>query len=349
MRTALRMGLAAPQLPLLAGGSGHVGRHLLAALAGAGCTRARVLDIRPPTSVPEGLEVDFRHHRLGSDSASPLRSALDGVDCVFNLVTADVQRATEAELRRTNVTGVSELLSGSRAASVAKFVHVSSVAVTDHSVPCINQSEEEALPLRSAYSSPYDAMQREAEDAVVAANAEGFATVALRPGTLVAGPGDIAMRPMLQIPGNVISLEDSALIDVMAATDFCRAMLAASDRLDSPAVAGQAIYVTKGVAIRPHEVAAMLAKELGWNLVLLPTIAQTCIGFGMQVRRGAESLLGGSVSCVTPKDFMRMALTEKTFNNSRAFYTLDFESLISIEEAIEQVVREHKAQQPKSA
>lgn len=342
------MGLAAPRLPLVVGGSGQVGRHMLVALAEAGCENVRVLDVRPPDHTPSGLNVDFRHHRLGGEGSRRLPSILQDVDCVLNLLGADTENATEKELRRTCINGVEELLQGCRSEGVEKFVHASCVAVTDSQKASEHQSEETALPDLNEYTSPYDRALREGEDAVLAANTSGLATVSLRAGNLIAGPWDRVLLPMMkQQPGTVVSLEDSAQADYMAAADFCRAMIAAAERLDSPAVAGQAIFVTKGEAKHPHEVAEELAKLLGWNCVLLPAFAQSAIGFGMQLRRRAWDFLGQESTGVAPADELRSGRVEKTFDNMRALYTLDFESQTSIGDALSEAVAEYREKHPK--
>lgn len=341
-RSAQRLLHAAPQLPLVAGGAGQLGRHLLRALAEAGSPTVRVLDARPPVAPPDGLAVEFARHRLGRDDATSLERALDGVDCVFSLITPDVQHASIKDFTRTNVDGVRNLLRASRAAGAQRFVHVSSVAVTELFTPSIDQNEEKELPSLDEYTLAYDRTKRLGEDAVLSGNTDGFATVSLRPGAILNGPRGFTLRSAFEREGNVVSLEGSALMDYIAAEDLCSAALLAAERLDSPSVAGQAFYVTKGETIRPEDVAQLVAKEMGWQLTLLPPVAQTCIGFGLQVGHAVKSSLGWPVPGVAPHDYLRIASIQKTFDNSRAMHVLNYCSKVSVEEAVSRAVAEYR-------
>jgi len=333
---------AAPQLPLVAGGAGQLGWHLVRALAEAGCPTVRVLDARPPVAPPNGLAVEFARHRLGRDQAASLEHALRGVDCVFSLVTPDVKHATTKDFTRTNVDGVRDLLRASRAAGAQRFVHISSMAVTDLFTPSIEQNEEHELPSLDEYKSAYDRTKRLGEDDVLAGNTDGFATVSLRPGGILSGPQGFTLRACFEREGNVVGLEGSALMDYIAAEDLCSAALLAAERLDSPSVAGQAFYVTKGETVRSDVIAQLVAKEMGWQLTLLPPVAQTCIGFGLQVSHAVKSGFGWPVPGVAPHDFLRIAITEKTFDNSRAIHVLNYRSKVTVEEAVSRAVAEYK-------
>lgn len=293
-----------------------------------------------------GLDVEYTWHTLGRDSPDALAHVLDGVDCVFAMVTADVQNATKEEHLRANAEGVKELVAACQRAGVPRLVHLSSVAVTDHFRPSVDAKEEDPLPAIDEYRSAYDLSKRLGEDAVLAASCPELATVSLRAGGIIAGPWDYAFRAMWDRPGNIVTLEGTEPIDFIAAQDVCRAALLASERLESQAVAGQAFFVSKGEPTRSERMAELVAERLGWQLTKLPALAQTCIGTGMRASRAVKELFGQPVPGVAPHDFMQLARVQQTFDNSKAYHTLGFESKISVEEAVAQVVAEWQASKP---
>jgi len=340
--SAQRLLYAAPQLPLVAGGAGQLGRHLLRALADAGSPTIRVLDARPPVALPDGPPVEFKRYLLGRDGAASLQEALHGVDCVFNLITPDVQHATTRDFTLTNVDGVRDLLRTSRAAGAQRFVHISSSAVTNLFTPAIEQNEKHELPSLDEYLLAYDRTKRLGEDATLAGNTEGFATVSLRPGAILNGPRGYTLRSFFEREGNVVCPEGTAPLDYIAAEDLCSAALLAAERLDSPAVAGQAFHVTKGETWRTEDIAQLVAKEMDWKLTLLPSVAQTCIGFGLQVSHAVKAGLGLPVPGVAPHDFLRISSIQKTFDNSRAINVLNYSSKVAVEEAVSRAVAEYR-------
>jgi len=340
--------LAAPRLPLLVGGAGQIGRKMLAALAEAGCSRARVVDACAPAegAIAAGIELEYTWHRLGQDSPELLAPALEGVDCVFSMVTPDVERATRAQHMRANADGIAELVAACRQAGVPRLVHVSSVAVTDHFTPSVEATEEVPLPAIGDYRSAYDLSKRMGEDTVLAASGPEFASVSLRAGGVISGPWDYTFRAMWDRPGNVVTLEGTEPFDFIAAEDLCRAALAAAERLDSPSVAGQAFFVTKGETTRAERLAELVGENLGWQVTKLPGFAQSCIGAGRRASHRLKELFGQPVPGIAPHDFMLLPRVQKTFDNAKARHVLGFEPQVTVEEAVARVVSEWRDANP---
>jgi nucleoside-diphosphate-sugar epimerase len=109
---------------LVTGGSGYFGSLLVGRLVAAGHT-VRILDLNDDTERPDGVELvrgDIRDRDV-------VRTAVEGVDVVFNNV-AQVPLAKDLELLRTvNVDGTVLLLDECRRQGVGKVVHTSSSAV----------------------------------------------------------------------------------------------------------------------------------------------------------------------------------------------------------------------------
>jgi UDP-glucose 4-epimerase len=120
-------GGTAPSRVLVTGGSGFIGRHVVAELIGAGA-HVRVVDLNPHPDA----SVDI----VRGDIAEPatIETAFDGgFDAVVHLaaVTSVLRSLEHPELTyRTNVAGTALLLEGARAAGVKSLAFASTNAVT---------------------------------------------------------------------------------------------------------------------------------------------------------------------------------------------------------------------------
>merc|ERR1712039_179044 len=127
----------------------------------------------------------------------------------------------------------------------------------------------------------------------------------------------------------------------MGGRDVCRAMLLAAQGLDEipGKVAGEAFFVTKGLAIQPGEVARCGAKHLGMPFIQVPDwvigIAYYFVMLYHFVRRSAGCLVPG----IPPHRFLQMLFHEKTFDNSKAEEVLGFRPKITLDEAVSRIVR----------
>lgn len=112
---------------LVTGGSGFIGRHVVAALTSAGAS-VRVLDLKPhPDAAAEVIRGDI------ADEAVLERAFAPGADSVVHLaaVTSVLRSLEYPELTyRTNVAGTAALLEASRQAGVKAITFASTNAVT---------------------------------------------------------------------------------------------------------------------------------------------------------------------------------------------------------------------------
>jgi UDP-glucose 4-epimerase len=140
---------------LVTGGSGFIGRHMVAGLAGAGA-HVRVVDLRPhPDPAVELVQGDLA-------DADVLAAALEGgFDAVVHLaaVTSVLHSLEQPELTyRTNVAATHGLLEGARSAGVRALAFASTNAVTG---PMQAPAITEAATLRPL--TPYGATKAAAE------------------------------------------------------------------------------------------------------------------------------------------------------------------------------------------
>ena len=112
---------------LVTGGSGFIGRHVVAALSRAGA-KVRVVDLQPhPDPAVEVVQGDI------AEGAALERAFAGGFDSVVHLaaVTSVLRSLEHPELTyRTNVEGTALLLEGARAAGVTSLAFTSTNAVT---------------------------------------------------------------------------------------------------------------------------------------------------------------------------------------------------------------------------
>jgi UDP-glucose 4-epimerase len=166
---------------LVTGGSGFIGRHVVADLMGAGA-HVRVVDVKPhPDSEVEIVEGDLAE-------PATLHAALDGgFDAVVHLAAVtSVLRSLEHPMLtyRANVAATASLLQAAREAGASSLVFASTNAVTG---PVEAPTITESAPLRPL--TPYGATKAAAEMLMSAYSASyGLRCACLRL-TNVYGPG----------------------------------------------------------------------------------------------------------------------------------------------------------------
>ncbi len=167
---------------LVTGASGFLGSHIADAGIQAGDHVRVLLRRRVPLRAdnaaegdPPGVETAFGDL---TDLAS-LREATAGVDVVYHSAARVSDHGSRAQFHAANVAGTGHLLRAARDNGVGRFVFVSSPsAVMDGS----DQVDiDETTPYPARYLNLYSETKAEAERMVLAADAPGFTTCALRP------------------------------------------------------------------------------------------------------------------------------------------------------------------------
>lgn len=243
---------------LVTGATGFIGSHLVPALLADGYqVRACGRRTRPAT-IPD--EVDYRRVDL-----------VDGITHVFHLAGASSSRSSQEEMRRDNVEASEHLLDAVVAAgSVARVLIMSTTAV---------YGEEEELPspvpedVRPHPSRGYGKAKWEAEQAAWRAGDAGLPVVVVRP-VSVHGPGavklvasaalDVALEHAMGLDRLVVHRQpvEQRLVHVDDLVGACLHLVA------HPEAAGRAFNVASGVYPTSHEVAGILARCYGMEVVL---------------------------------------------------------------------------------
>jgi UDP-glucose 4-epimerase len=172
---------ARPKRVLVTGGSGFIGRNVVAALTAGGC-EVRVVDLNPhPDPDVDTLVGDICDHDVLVEALAP------GVDAVVHLaaVTSVLRSVDHPELTyRTNVAATADLLELARRQGLSPVVFASTSAVVG---PLLSGAITDSSPLRPL--SPYGATKAAAEMLMSAYDASYGVRGAVLRLTNVYGPG----------------------------------------------------------------------------------------------------------------------------------------------------------------
>jgi nucleoside-diphosphate-sugar epimerase len=174
------------------GGSGFIGGRLIERLRGDGHTvralaRSEAAAARIRERGGEPVPGDL------ADVAA-MRAGADGCQWAFHAAAHLGDWGTHEEFERGNVEGTRKALQACADAGVGRFVHVGTEAALLAGRPLVNV--DETAPLRPDSPALYSSTKARAEQLVLAANRQGFETVAVRP-RLVWGHGDTTLLPAM--------------------------------------------------------------------------------------------------------------------------------------------------------
>ncbi|QWS33752.1 NAD-dependent epimerase/dehydratase family protein [Curtobacterium aetherium] len=308
---------------LVTGASGFLGRAVAAAVRDAGH------DVRTFQRRPSG--VDGVEDVLGTmTDPDAIRTAVVGVEAVVHLAAKVSLAGDPADFERVNVDGTRDLLAAARAAGVARVVFVSSPSVAHTGTSIAGGGAAPAAP--DAVHGDYARTKAAAELLALAADAPGFAVVAVRP-HLVWGPGDeqLVGRIVDRARHGRLPLLDSgaALIDSCYVDNAASAMVAALHRAE--AVHGNVYVVTNG---EPRPVGELLAGICTASGVPVPR-THVPAGFARVAGSAVESVW--RVRPGTDEPPMTRFLAEQLstahwFDQRRTRRDLEWEPTVSIDE-----------------
>ncbi|NOY25743.1 MAG: NAD-dependent epimerase/dehydratase family protein, partial [Oligoflexia bacterium] len=176
---------------LVTGGGGFLGRAITARLLDRGDPVTILARSRHPQVEALGahaVQADLR------DAAS-LDGVLRGMDLVFHVASKTGVYGPRDEFMAVNVDGTRNLLSAARSQGVRRLVYTSSPSCVHGGADEEGVSEDDC-PYPTHFESAYPQSKAMAEQLVLAANCQEFATTALRP-HLIYGPGEPHMLPRL--------------------------------------------------------------------------------------------------------------------------------------------------------
>lgn len=174
------------------GGSGFVGRNLIAALVDHGDRVSALARSEQAAQTVRSLGAGPVIGDLNNIAA--LKSGMQGCNVVFHAGALASQWGPVRDFYKVNVLGTQCVLDAARAAGVARLVHVSTEAVLLDGSPLVNVTE--ARPRPDNPLPRYADSKARAEARVLRACDDDFATVVVRP-RLVWGAGDTSVFPQI--------------------------------------------------------------------------------------------------------------------------------------------------------
>ncbi len=262
---------------LVTGATGGLGRELVSQLRAAGYqVRATGRD----RAIGAQLEAEFLPADLVTDPLEPL---LDDVDMVFHLAALSSPWGSRAAFEAINVTATRRLVDAARAAGCEGLVYASTPSIYAEPRDRIGLTEDS--PVGPRFANAYAATKYAAERLVLAADAPGFRTVAIRPRAIV-GPHDTVLLPRIlragrrgrfPLPGG-----GNALIEPTDVRDAAAAFVAAGRRLAT--AGGQAINISGG---DPQPVRALLG-QLFVRIGSAPLLVAVPTGLALAVAGAME-------------------------------------------------------------
>ncbi len=169
------------------GGSGFVGGHVIETLSPDHEVRAMA---RSPRSAETVARYGATAVTADLDDVGP--DHLAGCDAVVHCAAYVEEWGTRDQYWRYNVDGTTRMLDAARRAGVGRFIHIGTEAALFDGRDLVDVDERHPYP--SVQRFLYSETKAEAERRVLAANAEGFAALSLRP-RFVWGPRDNSVLP----------------------------------------------------------------------------------------------------------------------------------------------------------
>lgn len=296
---------------LVTGGSGFLGRRLVARLLANG---HEVLALARSTASQQ---------KLGAMGATPAAGDLEGQRLALPPVDAVVHAAAHfhfagprAPYFRINVDGTRALLDAAADAGAKTFVHVSAAGIImdDRGSPV--RGADESAPTHPESFSPYLASKAQAEAAVLAANRTGFRTVALRP-PAIWGPGDMWSRELPQAIARhqfgFINRGDYAY-STCHVDNLIEAIVCALDR----GTGGRAYFVNDPETLTFREFVRMVAGAQNLSIDRLPSMPYGIAFFAGRMLEGVWARMGRTGDPPLSRSMVRMIGREFTTTDAAA-------------------------------
>jgi len=232
---------------LVTGGGGFLGTALIKLL------RERGLAVRSLTRRHYPHLQELEVEQILGDIADPwvVTRAVAGCQTVFHTAAKAGIWGSSREYERINVAGTGNVITACRTHGSRRIIYTSSPSVVFDGLDL--EGVDESVPYSKRFEAAYPETKARAEQMVLRSNADGLATIALRP-HLIWGPGDHNLLPRIIARARGGHLRKigrrDPLIDPIYIDNAAEAHLLAAHRLEpgSP-VAGRTYFVTQGETI----------------------------------------------------------------------------------------------------
>lgn len=323
----------APDLCLVTGASGFIGSHVAQRLSRDGYRVRCLVRAASDTSSLDALGVELVRGDLTSGDS--LAGVADGCRFVVHCAALVSDWATVEEIRRVNVIGTRSLLAASTAASVERFVHVSSTDV--YGYPGRPGVDESYVP--GGFANWYSQTKREAEVEVRAvAGSSTLETVILRPAT-VYGPGskDVVGEMARALRGGHMLLVDRGR--AVAGLSYVENLVdLAALALRHDRAAGEAFNVTDGLDVTWRRFLGDLADGLGYRAPRWSVPYPVAYALALSLEHGYRAVRRTTGLTTTPllsRQAVHVLGRNQDFSNRKAREALGWEPQISYAAGLE--------------
>lgn len=274
------------------GGGGFLGRYLVEQLL----ERGEQVTILCRGDYPELTTQGVRLIRGDIRDATCVNRVIQGMDAVFHVAALPGIWGKWETFHSINTHGTDLVIAACRTAGVRKLIYTSSPSVVYDGQAHVDA--DESLPYPAKYLCHYPHSKALAEQAVLAANAEHLATVALRP-HLIWGPRDNHLIPRLIArakAGRLMRVGDGTnVVSVSYVENTAAAHLQAFDALEPGSrCAGKAYFINEPEPVALWSWIDELLKRAGLPPVtrsISPGVARM-IGAGLETVYAAFRLPG---------------------------------------------------------
>lgn len=175
---------------LVTGGSGFIGQHLVASLLARG-RRVRILDLRPPTCAPAGVQ-----YVNGSVlDRERVREALEDIEEVYHLAgLPGMWMPHKEDFHAVNCQGTEVVIAAARTRGVLRFLHCSTESILFGSSGAESAVTEQIDATVEEMPGAYTRSKKLAELQALQAAASGFPVVIANP-TMPIGPHEGNLTP----------------------------------------------------------------------------------------------------------------------------------------------------------
>jgi nucleoside-diphosphate-sugar epimerase len=177
---------------LVTGGSGFLGSALCKGLLAQG---HQVISFQRSFS-PELEHLGVRQVLGALDDKEKVLEALQAQDAVIHNAAKASAWGSWHDFYQTNVVGTQNIIEGCQQLGIQKLVYTSTPSVVHQGRTAVAGGNEQNTPYATHFSAYYPHTKKMAEQAILEANSNQLATVALRP-RLIWGPGDTQLLPRL--------------------------------------------------------------------------------------------------------------------------------------------------------
>lgn len=316
---------------LVTGGNGFLGGAIVGLLLAQGHGVRSFSRKACPGLESMGVEV------LQGDlaDAEVVSRAVAGCDTVFHVAAKAGVWGPSSEYWRTNVTGTENVIAACHAQGVARLVYTSSPSVVFDGGD--GEGLSESAPYPGHFLCAYPETKARAEQAVLAVNGNGLATVALRP-HLIWGPGDAHLVPRIIARAKTGRLwhigDGSNRVDSTYIDNAALAHLLAAERLGKGAAcAGKAYFISNGEPMPIRELIAGILDAAGLPPVsrALPVPVAYLMAAALE---GGFTLLGREEEPPLTRFVVRQLSRAHWFDLSAAGRDLGYAPQVSIREGL---------------